>query len=66
MVGHAKCLTSSLCRTVIACCHILVGQGFKQAPVIGDMLADLVLEQKVSPLLVDELRAARFSKKAKL
>ncbi|XP_067933113.1 uncharacterized protein [Watersipora subatra] len=42
------------------------GQGFKQAPVIGDMLADLVLEQKVSPLLVDELRAARFSKKAKL
>ena len=43
----------------------LVGQGFKQVPVIGEMLADLVLKTTSSPL-VEKTRASRFNKKAKL
>ncbi|KAF6019192.1 PIPOX [Bugula neritina] len=41
------------------------GHGFKMAPVIGNMLAELVQGGKPE-LLVDELRASRFDKKSKL
>ena len=40
---------------------VVAGEGFKQAPVIGEVLADLILDNKVSSLLVDEMRAERFN-----
>lgn len=41
------------------------GSGFKQGPVIGSILADLV-QGKRNPLLADEMRAKRFSRTSKL